>query len=220
MAVISDDQVRSIEREMVPERAKASAAGMYLDLWSAAAVVLAVMAVLQAFSEYPEFFLLFASVSVGPFCVSVIKAQRLKKARARISAIWAKAMPMGDLHTPTGEAVRFVEVIDGHPIKIVVRHGDGRTATLELEDVQDGWGVQLVSTRHREGAFASHSVLRRLSNVDWRLDDGRVGQLRQVFPVCRTEFDHGYDLELKLDDGSCLRVPLEELTPIPSAHRA
>jgi class 3 adenylate cyclase len=118
------------------------------------------------------------------------------------------------LHTMSGEPVKYVRYDDTFQV-VVVDHRDGTRLRVPLGALVNGRGDKIVHDEEAEASLEA-TVLKRWSQAKWRLDDGRVGTLRDVVTFASSDYVNITKLSLKLDDGSVITQDIRLLTPVAS----
>lgn len=190
-----------------------NAQGRNFDMWVACFLASGFVAVGVATTVDPVLSTPFAAVASVLALYVFYRMFRIRSVRARVDAAWKSAFSGCDLHTPSGESVEFISYNDTYRT-VWVAHKDGKRQELPLDALVDGRGQKVVHDAESDASLTA-AILKRWSSVRWKLDDGRVGTLREVVTVGYEYFDTT-KLSLKLDDGNVVSEDIKLLTPVPS----
>jgi hypothetical protein len=205
-------EASSIHAKVAREKDYVLSKGKNLDMWMASILAFAFIGVGSAIttdSFLSTMFLAFSAVLAVKFVGRVF---RIKAARGVVDAAWKSALPLEELHSPSGERVKFIRFRDNWSF-VEVEYDDGERQRLPLDTLFTGSGEKIVYEEHAPWT-PDIARQRRWSNVNWRLDDGRTGFLRDV-----VSFGNGEDLAvtlltLKLEDGNVVTENIDLLTPV------
>lgn len=212
MSVHSGVDASAIRAKVAGDSEYVLSKGRNLDMWVACTLAFGFIGVGTAFTVDPVLAGPFLGIATAIALQVGYRVTRIKAARKRISAAWKSALPIHDLHTPSGESVKFVRFYDDWH-GVVVEHKDGERQLLTLDALMDGRGETVVDGGRGEKSLDA-ARLKRWSNVNWKLEDGRVGSLREVVTFGYSESCDVTMLTLKLTDGSVVSEDIDLLTPV------